>query len=107
MNATRTGKVSPRSYWTRIVLSLVLVLGILVSLVTPAPLSADNPAPVQLYYVTLPEADGLTVLHAINTAAVTPGVHVLLHRYWRDRHIRLLRPVGRRLCRKHRQSVSG
>jgi uncharacterized repeat protein (TIGR01451 family) len=31
-----------------------------------------NPAPVQLFYVTLPEADGLTVLSTINGAAVTP-----------------------------------
>ncbi len=30
------------------------------------------PAPVQLFYVTLPEADGLTVLDAINTAANAP-----------------------------------
>ncbi len=33
---------------------------------------AANPAPVQVYYVTLPEADALTVLSAINTAAISP-----------------------------------
>ena len=34
--------------------------------------AAGNPAPVQTFYVTLPEADGLTVLNTINSAAVTP-----------------------------------
>ena len=35
----------------------------------PAEAAPPNPAPVQLFYVTLPEADALTVLDAINTAA--------------------------------------
>ena len=34
--------------------------------------AAGNPPPVQTYYVTLPESDGLKVLDAINTAANTP-----------------------------------
>ncbi len=39
----------------------------------PGPVyAASNPAAVQIYYLTLPEADALTVLSAINTAAVTP-----------------------------------
>ena len=33
---------------------------------------AANPAPVQVYYVTLPETDGLRVLDSINTAANPP-----------------------------------
>ncbi len=32
----------------------------------------NNPAPVQLFYVTLPEQDGLTVLDSIHPAADTP-----------------------------------
>jgi len=39
----------------------------------PGPVyAAGNPAAVQVYYVTLPEADALTVLDAINSAATTP-----------------------------------
>ena len=34
--------------------------------------AAGNPPPVQVYYVTLPESDGLRVLDAINSAADTP-----------------------------------
>ena len=59
--------------------SSAMILALLVSLfpqVVGLPLpgaAADtNPAPVQTFYVTLPEADALTVLRAINTAAVSP-----------------------------------
>ena len=34
--------------------------------------AADNPDPVQIFYITLPETDALTVLDTINTAANSP-----------------------------------
>ena len=34
--------------------------------------AADNPLPAQIFYITLPETDALTVLNTINTDAVSP-----------------------------------
>jgi len=58
--------------------SIAVILSLLATLcpqLVGLPLStaeAANPAPVQVYYVTLPEADALRVLDAINSAADTP-----------------------------------
>lgn len=54
---------------------VVLVLGLGLAWTAPTPanaLPAVNPAPVQLFYVTLPEPDALTVLDAVNSDAVSP-----------------------------------
>lgn len=63
----------------RIFSKAILALAMLLSLFGALPLgipgpayAAANPAAVQIYYVTLPEADALTVLDAINAAAATP-----------------------------------
>jgi len=61
--------------FSKIILSLVMLLSLFGALPMgiPGPVyAASNPAAVQIYYVTLPEADALTVLSAINAAAVTP-----------------------------------
>ncbi|MCS6845325.1 MAG: carboxypeptidase regulatory-like domain-containing protein, partial [Caldilineales bacterium] len=50
----------------------LLVLLALLALIGPTAVLASNPAPVQVYYLTLPEADALQVLDAINSAADTP-----------------------------------
>ncbi len=61
-----------RVAWIQIILGLSLLFG-LFSVIAPGPAyAAGNPAPVQVFYVTLPEADALTVLNAINSAAVSP-----------------------------------
>ncbi len=62
------------------VLLLAVILALVFSLfpqVVGLPLPsalADNPAPVQTFYVTLPEADALTVLSSINSDARSPIV---------------------------------
>lgn len=50
------------------------ILAVLVALVLAfaSPAYAANPAPVQTYYVTLPESDALTALSTINADAVAP-----------------------------------
>ncbi len=53
-------------------LMTVLALALGFAWATPTPALAANPAPVQIFYVTLPESDGLTVLDAINTDADSP-----------------------------------
>ena len=54
-------------------LSVILIAAmLLVAAPQPAAAADPNPAPVQLFYVTLPETDGLAALDAINTAASTP-----------------------------------
>ncbi len=58
-------------------ISLVAVLALLLGFIGATPASAGlgpnaNPDPVQFYYVSLPEGDALTVLKAVNNAAVTP-----------------------------------
>jgi hypothetical protein len=54
--------------------SILVGMSLLLSLlgVSGTAFADSNPAPVQLYYVTLPETDGLAVLDAINTAANSP-----------------------------------
>ena len=60
-------------FWTRMAVSIVSAVFLIVSLAQPQyQVAAANPAPVQIFYVTLPEVDALTVLSAINAAAVTP-----------------------------------
>ena len=72
--------------------SIILCLSLVLSLFTaPGTAFADsNPAPVQLFYVTLPETDGLAVLDAINTAADLTDVHLFLHRGRRHGYLCLL-----------------
>ncbi len=53
-------------------LMTVLALALGFAWATPTPALAANPAPVQIFYVTLPESEGLRVLSAINGAAVSP-----------------------------------
>jgi hypothetical protein len=50
----------------------LMTLIIALALLFPWTAYAANPAPVQTFYVTLPEADALTVLSGINAAAVSP-----------------------------------
>ena len=72
---TKPYSTTPLTRSVRIALILAMILNA-VSFVVPLPvpvaLADSNPAPVQLFYVTLPETDALTVLDAINAAAVTP-----------------------------------
>lgn len=67
--------MKPKRSFSKTLLRLA-VLSLMLSalpLGIPGPVyAAGNPAAVQIYYVTLPEADALTVLKAINAAAVTP-----------------------------------
>lgn len=61
--------------WTKqgfSLLSVVMVLSMALALVGITPALAVNPAPVQLFILTLPETDALTVLSTINAAAVSP-----------------------------------
>lgn len=65
-----------RSFVFRVIL-FVAVLALVLGLARTDPalafiLPAVNPAPVQIFYVTLPEPDALTVLDAINTDAASP-----------------------------------
>jgi len=53
------------------IIVLALLLSGTLSAVSPVE-AAANPAPVQLYYVTLPEIDGLRVLSGIHSAAIPP-----------------------------------
>jgi uncharacterized repeat protein (TIGR01451 family) len=56
-----------------VVVILALTLGLAGTFTAPVYAQPEsNPAPVQTYYVTLPENDALTVLKAINSAAVSP-----------------------------------
>ena len=56
------------------VMNLMVVLALASGLAwaTPSPVFAQNPAPVQIFYVTLPEDDGLAVLDTVNSAADSP-----------------------------------
>lgn len=53
-------------------LIVVLTLALGIAWATPARVLAANDPPVQIFYVSLPETDALTVLDAINTAAASP-----------------------------------
>ncbi|HNR97058.1 MAG TPA: hypothetical protein PKH89_08840, partial [Anaerolineae bacterium] len=53
-------------------LALLLLVALAALFLAPAVVRADNPEAVQLYYVTLPEGDALTVLSTVNSAAVSP-----------------------------------
>ena len=55
-----------------LVLSVLLLVSILFSFFQSSQPAYAFPAPMQVYYVSLPEADALTALYAINTAAVQP-----------------------------------
>lgn len=73
------GRAGPVGRWQRLcalAAALALLLGLFPQIAgLPLPgAEAANPAPVQTYYVTLPEADALTVLDAINTDAASPIV---------------------------------
>lgn len=76
LQSKRQSKSSARpKSWSRRGFSLLTALMVLSMLLGPSgatPALAANPAPVQLFYVTLPETDALTVLDAINSAANTP-----------------------------------
>lgn len=51
---------------------LPVVIALVIATIPPTPALAANPAPVQIFYVTLPEFDGLTVLRTINSDASSP-----------------------------------
>ncbi len=53
-------------------LILVLTLALGFAWATPTPALAANPAPIQIFYVTLPETDALTALDTINSDANSP-----------------------------------
>lgn len=57
---------------SRVMLLALLLLGVGIVILSSAPAWALNAPPVQIYYVTLPEADGLTALDTINNNANTP-----------------------------------
>jgi uncharacterized repeat protein (TIGR01451 family) len=68
-------KASPAIRWRmkRAVLAIVVVVLALGAVwANPVPALAANPAPVQIFYVTLPESDALTVLNTVNNDAATP-----------------------------------
>jgi len=72
LNTNQLGHRLRQPTGIRTALGLILLLSLLF-MAAPGPAqAAGNPAPVQIYYVTLPEADALTVLDAINTAAASP-----------------------------------
>jgi uncharacterized repeat protein (TIGR01451 family) len=75
MNGTWFQHLSQRGFWARLILGWVLLFGALPT-VAPVPVDAQtsNPAPVQMFYVTLPEADALTVFDAVNSDAGSPIV---------------------------------
>ena len=70
MKAIRFQYMPQRSLWTLVILGLFLLFCVVA--LTPGVAYADNPAPVQIFYVSLPEADALTVLDAIHSAADPP-----------------------------------
>ena len=59
---------------TKILLSMAMAIAMAVAMLlgSAGVALAQNPAPVQVFYVTLPEIDALDVLSAINSAAVNP-----------------------------------
>jgi uncharacterized repeat protein (TIGR01451 family) len=60
-------------HFVSVVMVLALALGLAGTIAAPAYAQPElNPAPVQTFYVTLPEADALAVLAGINNAAVSP-----------------------------------
>ncbi len=64
-------------------LLLAMVAVILALALAPAPAAhAANPAPVQIFYVTLPEANGLTVMQAINNSGLVPASSSPVYTYF-------------------------
>ena len=70
MNTSALDHVPRPGRWARVILGLLLLLGAL-PVLNPMPAHAF-PSPVQIYYVTLPETDGLDALDSIATAAISP-----------------------------------
>ena len=70
MNSTKFQRTLRPRLWTQVALCFVVMIGILVVLPSGPAVAqgTSNPAPVQTFYLTLPEDDALAVMQAINTS---------------------------------------
>ena len=55
MNSTRFRHLLPRGFWPRLVLTALLIIVGFLAPLNPGRVLAANPAPVQIFYITLPE----------------------------------------------------